>query len=386
MSTVLLVAGDASGDLHAAGFVRALRARRPDTQFVGMAGEAAETAGLRLLAHQRELAVGGLFELAGGLRGVARAWRAMASALDELRPDLVVLVDSGGFNLPFARRVQRRNGVPVLYYVAPQVWAWRRGRIRKLAARVDRLAVIFPFEPEVYAGTSLPVDFVGHPLVESLTALAEQIDAKLARERLGLPAAGPLLALLPGSRSNEVARHLPLQLEAARRLHAALPDLAFALALAPSIARERVDAAIARASLPKTLLVEVVAGKAHETILAADAVLAKPGTATVEAALLARPMVVMGRAHPLTATLLRRLVRVPWYAMPNLIADREIVPELLQEQATPERIAAALHPLLVPGRVRAAQLEALAEVRTRLGAGGAADNAARIAGEMLEAR
>ncbi|MBW2725579.1 MAG: lipid-A-disaccharide synthase, partial [Deltaproteobacteria bacterium] len=163
MTTLLISAGDASGDLHAAEFVRAFRAQHPDARILGLGGDEMRRAGVELVVHQRDLAVGGLLELGRSLAKIVSTWRAMVRVLARANPDLVVLVDSGGFNLPFARRVRRRCGAKILYFVAPQVWAWRPGRIRKLARRVDRMAVIFPFEPAVYAETELPVEFVGHP-------------------------------------------------------------------------------------------------------------------------------------------------------------------------------------------------------------------------------
>jgi len=379
--SLLLAAGDASGDLHAADFVREFRARHPDTRFVGLGGVQMREAGVELAVNQRDLAVGGLFELARSFGKIASAWRRMGRTLEQVDPDLVVLVDSGGFNLPFARRVRRRCRAPILYYVAPQVWAWRRGRVRKLARRVDRLAVIFPFEPEVYRHTALAVDFVGHPLVDKLAQVVERLDRASARRRLDLDAEAPLVALLPGSRDNEIRRHLPVQLEVARRLHSADPRRRFVIALAPTVARERVRALCGRVDVA----LDVVCGRTHEIIRAADVVLAKPGTATVETALLARPMVVMGRVNPLTAVILRRVVEVSWYSMPNLIAGHEVVPEFLQEQATAERIAAAVAELF-EGPAREAQLAALAKVSAGLGGGGAARRAADIAEEMLEAR
>jgi lipid-A-disaccharide synthase len=384
MTTVLVAAGDASGDQHAAEFVDAFRGGRPGTRFVGMGGDSMARAGVELLVHQRDLAVGGFFELVGSAVGIVRAWRTLSRALDELRPDLVVLVDSGGFNLPFARRVKRRSRAPLLYYVAPQVWAWRRGRIRKLARRVDRLSVIFPFESAYYDGTSLKVDFVGHPLVDRLDALTARLDRASARSALGIEHAGPLVLLAPGSRRNEVTQHVAVQLEAARLLYGERPDVAFALALAPSLEREPVEIARRAARLPDSLPLFVVQGDSQTAILASDLVLAKPGTVTIEASLLARPMVVMGKVHPLTAAILRRAVKVPYYAMPNLIANAEIVPEFLQSDAQPLRIAAALAALLA-GPERECQLAALAEVRKRLGGGGAARRASLIAEEMLGA-
>jgi lipid-A-disaccharide synthase len=218
MTTLLISAGDASGDLHAADFVRSFRKLRPETRFVGLGGDEMERAGVELVVHQRDLAVGGLLELFGSIPRIAAAWRRLGEALIRLRPALVVLVDSGGFNLPFARRVRRVVDAKILYFVAPQVWAWRRGRIPKLARRVDRMAVIFPFEPEIYRGTSLRVDYVGHPLVEKLTSLAAQIDCAAARAIIGVDENVRLVTLFPGSRRNEIREQLPVQLAAARWL------------------------------------------------------------------------------------------------------------------------------------------------------------------------
>ncbi len=385
MATLLLSAGDASGDLHAAEFARVFAERNPGTRLVGLGGAAMDAAGVERVAHQDDLAVGGLFELLGGLAGVARAWRAMGAAAERERPDLVVLVDSGGFNLPLARRIKRRLGAPILYYVAPQVWAWRTWRIRKLAARVDRLAVILPFEPEVYAGTGVAVDFVGHPLVDAIPEPAGADERLAARSRCGLEAfAGPVVALLPGSRRNEIASHLELQLATARALRERLPGVRFLLAVAPSLGAEAVarlrkdcERAVA-AGLPLRLL----SGEARDAISAADVVLAKPGTVTMECALLGRPLVVVGRANPLTAWIVRRALRVPSLTMPNLIAGEAIVPEFLQQEAVPERLADAVA-ALVEGPARQRQLARLAEVRAALGPGGSAARACDIAEEML---
>ena len=377
---VLFSAGDASGELHAAALAEELLRRAPDARLFGLGGPAMEKAGVRLIVPQAELAVGGLVEVLVDLPRIVGAWRRMTRALAEERPDLVILVDSPDFNLPFAKRA-KRLGVPVLYYVSPQVWAWRRGRIRKIAARVDRLAVIFPFERDVYAGTGLAVDFVGHPLIDRLAPLLATTDRAAARRALGIDAERPLVVLLPGSRRNEVRRTLPLQLAAAVALHARDPRVGFAVAVAPSISREAVDQALAQVRLPSLLDLTVLEGRTHEAIRAADVALSKPGTVTLEVALLGTPQVVTTRVNPWSAWLIRRLVRVSSYTMPNLIAGRAVVPELLQEDAEPERIAEALRALL-GGPARTAQLEALAAVRDALGGGGAAARAARIAEEM----
>jgi lipid-A-disaccharide synthase len=379
VKSVLFSAGDASGELHAAALAEELRRRTPDVRLFGLGGPAMEKAGVELVVPQHDLAVGGLFEVLTDLPRIVSAWRRMNRALVERRPDLVILVDSPDFNLPFAKRA-KRQGVPVLYYVSPQVWAWRRGRVRRIAARVDRLAVIFPFEPEVYAGTGLDVDFVGHPLLDRLTPLATRDRAEV-RRALSLGSDRPLVLLLPGSRRNEVRRTLPLQLAAARALHAHDPRVAFAVAVAPSIAREAIDEAIAAEALPAMFDLTVIEGRTHEAIRAADVALAKPGTVTLEVALLGTPLVVTTRVNPFTAWLIRRLVQVSSYTMPNLIAGRTVVPEFLQEDADPQRIAEALAGLLT-GPARETQLQALHALPEALGGGGAARRAADIAQEM----
>jgi lipid-A-disaccharide synthase len=383
LSLVLLSVGDASGDVVASDFVRELRALRPGTHFVGLGGSEMAAAGVELLANQTEVAVAGLVELAPDLVGVVGAWRKMVGALRTLRPDLVVLVDSSGFNLPFAKRA-RRQRIPVLYYVAPQIWGWRGGRIRKIAKRVSRLAVIFPFEPDLYAGTGVPVEYVGHPLVERLEE-ARRLDPAAARAGLGLPAEGPLVALLPGSRRSELRHLLPLQLSVARILHARDPRLHFVLPRASSMEKERIEQGIQEARLPSLMPLTVTTGRAREVLRAVDVALCKPGTSTLEAALLGCPLVVAARSSWLTAKIVRRLVRVDSLAMPNLIAGESIVPEFYQEDADPDRIADALQELL-SGPERERQRERLTVVANSLSRGGAARRAAEIAAEMIVER
>ena len=379
--TVFLSVGDASGDIYAADFVRELRALHPGARFLGMGGAELEKQGVELVVNQKEMAVSGLFELLPHLPKIVGTWRRMVAALRESRPDLVVLVDSSGFNIPFARRA-RRLGSPTLYYVSPQVWGWRTGRIRKLARWVNQLAVIFPFEVDVYAGSPVSVEYVGHPLVERLALANARIDRDGARQALGLPAEAKLVALLPGSRNSEMRHLLPLQLEVARVLHARDPRIHFAMPRASSIERETLEAGIREAALPSLLRIDVLDGHSTELLRAADAALLKPGTSTLEAALLGCPSVVAARTNRLTAWLLRRLLRVDSLTMPNLIAREPIVPEFLQEEATPDAVADAVLSLL-EGPARKRQLEALAAVREALAKGGAAKRAAELAGEML---
>jgi lipid-A-disaccharide synthase len=254
--------------------------------------------------------------------------------------------------------------------------------MRKIAARVDRLAVIFPFEREIWAETDLRVDFVGHPLVDRLASRASAPDRAALRRALGFDVGEPLVALLPGSRRNEVASTLPLQLEVARALHARDPRVAFALALAPSIERQEVSSLVAAAGLPEGLEIRLFEGRTYDVLQAADVALAKPGTVTVESALLDTPTVVTARVNGFTAFLARRLVSVPSFTMPNLIAGEAVIPEYLQEDAEPDRVAGALAALL-SGPARDRQRAGLARVRESLGRGGAAERAAAIVEEMI---
>lgn len=374
---VLVSAPDASGDLHAADLARALRARRPDLTLFGAGGEALRGAGAEILVDQRQLAVAGIVEVLEIVPAALRAARRLVREAHARGARLAVLVDAPDFHLPLARRL-RRAGVPILYYVGPNVTRWRRGRVHKVARRVDRLASIFPFEPPLYARTPLPVDYVGHPLVDPLRRLRENLDRKAARSLLGLAQGGPLVALLPGSRRNELRRMLPLYLRTARALHAQRPEVRFALGLAPTLDRAEAAAALRNAGIRITL----VPGRSRELLVAADAALTKPGTVTMEAALLGCPLVVAGRAHPVTAALWRRLMRVRTFAMPNLITGAALVPEFLQQDAQPERVAPALLALL-DGPERARHLAGLEEVRKCLGDEVAAERTAAIADAML---
>jgi len=399
--TILLSAGDQSGEAHAAALVTALRRRLPDARFLGLGGERMRAAGVEIVVEQRELAVGGVIELIPELGRIARAWRRMTRALAESRPELVVLVDSGGFNLPFARHVRRRSRARILYFIAPQVWAWRPGRVAKLAARADRITVCLPFEREPFAAAGVAVDYAGHPLVDAFAqarrdepagastgaSAGESTRSRRARIRraLGLPADAFVLGLFPGSRRSELGRYAPLFLEAFVRLRDARPGGAPMVAVIGLAAgfdegdvRRVAPGLFARAGES----LRCIATGDGSLFDALDLALTKPGTITLEATLRGCPMVVVGRAHPFTAWLIRRSARVANVALPNLLVGREIVPELLQRAATPAAIASALEALLeAPARER--QRAGLAEAAQRLGPPGAIEAAAARVEEML---
>ncbi|HEB89946.1 MAG TPA: lipid-A-disaccharide synthase [Deltaproteobacteria bacterium] len=394
MTTILLSAGDLSGERHAADLVHALRERMPGTRFVGMGGGAMAASGVELRVDQQELAVGGVFEVLRSLPRVASAWRAMRRCVSETRPDLVILVDSGGFNLPFARWLRRHSDAKILYYVAPQVWAWRPGRLRRLAARTDRIAVILPFEAAFYERHGVEVDFVGHPLFDHPDPGAgpgPAVDPASARASLGIPdhlGEGPFLGVFPGSRRNELDRHLPLQLDAFLRLRASEPGLGSLQALvgvAPNLDPDLARDVAGRRLEAAPDAIRFVHADDGRVLDACDVAVAKPGTITVELMQRHKPMVVIGRVHPLSAMIARRSLRVRWLSMPNLIAGAEIVPELLQHEATPDRITAALAPLFrSDGVARGRQVEALSRACLALEGPGAARRTAAIAEELLD--
>lgn len=371
---VLLVAGEASGDLHAATLARALLDHAPGLRLAGMGGARMAAAGVRLLRRVESVAVVGGTEVLGRLPALWRAFRALRRHLREARPGVVVLVDFPEFNMRLARAA-RRLGVPVVYFIAPQVWAWRRYRVRALARDVSRVLAIFPFEVGFYADAGVPVEFVGHPVLDVLPPLTRDSC------RAGLVASGEaLVGLLPGSREHEVRRHLPVLLGAARRLREARPRLRFALPVAPTLDPRAIEATARASDVPVTVL----QGEAYRVMSASDLLLVASGTATLEAACYGAPMVVVYRLSGLSYALARLLVRgVAHVSLPNILAGRGIVPELIQRRATAEKVAAAAQALLEDETARAAQRAALLEVRARLGEPGAAR---RAAGAVLRER
>jgi lipid-A-disaccharide synthase len=372
MTRLLISSGEASGDLYAAELVRHLAPHAPGLDVFGLGGDRLAAQGAHLLAHARELAVVGLLEVVTHLRRIRRVFHRVLDEVDRQRPDAAVLIDYPDFNLRLARQLAAR-GVPVLYYVSPQVWAWRRGRLKTIRETVARMIVIFPFEERLYREAGVPVTFVGHPLVDLVQG---SVDRAAVRRSLGLDPGRPLVALLPGSRAQELAHHLPRMLGAVRLLRERRPDLQFALALAPSL-----DPAGVASTLEKSP-VEVVAGRTQDVLSACTAAVVASGTATVEATLLRVPMVVVYHLSPVTYVLGRRFVSVPHYAMVNLIAERRVVTELIQGDFTPRRTAAEVLELIQDEPRRQRMLDDLDDVRRRLGGPGAS---ARAAEQVLQA-
>ena len=372
---VLLVAGEASGDLRGAELVTELRALVPGVSIFGVGGERLREAGMEITVPASDLSIMGLTEVASRLGTVLRSYRALRSELlgrgaSGRKPDLLVLIDFPDFNLRLAA-VARRAGVPVLYYVSPQVWAWRRYRIRTLSRRVDRLAVVFPFEEELYRGLT-DVTFVGHPALDSVRPGRTRQEV---RDSLGIEPDHPLVAVLPGSRGAEVRSLLPAMSAALGQLGRPVQGV---VALAHPSLRSSVEELA-----PELAIVE---GQTWDLVAAADLVLVASGSASLETALLGRPMIICYRLSGLSYAIARLLVRVPFIGMPNLILGKAAVPELIQAEVTPERIAEQARRILEDPDL-AARMEAdLARVRAMLGEPGAASRAAAIAADMLFVR
>ena len=374
---ILMVAGEASGDLHGARLAEALR--RLDGRLVleGMGGRQMEQAGVRLLADASQTAVVGGTELWEKRRVLSTALGRLRRQLRTARPDLLICIDFPDFNLLLARSAHRA-GIPVCYFISPQVWAWRRWRIHTIRRLVRKMLVLFPFEETLYRKAGVDVTFVGHPLLDTLATIPSR---EACRAALGLPRDAQIVGLLPGSRAAELRRHLPLLLAAGAMLRQTRPGLRLLLGLAPTLPGAEVEQVIRAAGVP----VEVAPGRTPEVMRAADVLLAVSGTVTLEAAILGTPMVITYRLGWLSALLALPLIRVPFIGLPNLVAEQRVVPELIQYAATPPRLAAAAAEILDSPERQAAVRAALAEVRQRLGTPGAAARAAREVLALLPA-
>jgi lipid-A-disaccharide synthase len=376
MPRLLVVSGEPSGELYAAELVRHLRELRPGLDVFGLGGDRLLAEGATLLAHVRDLAVVGLFEVLSHLREIRAVFRRVLDEVDREPPQAAVLVDYPDFNLRLARELRRR-GIPVVYYVSPQIWAWRKGRIRTIRETVARMLVIFPFEEALYRDAGVPVQFVGHPLVD-LAQPASRADFLRSQ---GVSPDRDVIAVLPGSRPKEIAHNLPGLAGAIAMLRAWRPDLEFLLPLAPAIDPNLLQPCLR--GLPVRLVPQ---GGAQSVLAACQAAMVASGTATVEAAILGAPMVVVYRLSALTHFLGRRLVKVPHVAMVNLIAGKRAVPELIQAEFTPERVAGEVRSLLEQPERREAMKRDLDEVRRRLGEKGASRRAAEAVAAVLAAQ
>ncbi|MCE3223440.1 MAG: lpxB [Nitrospira sp.] len=368
MPRILIVTGEASGDLHGAHLVRALKQLSPSLQVVGIGGASMRAAGAELVQDIPQLDVMGLI----GLSAVkSMAWRVsrIRRLIKGERWDLVVLIDNPGLNFHFAR-VAKACGLKVLYYIAPQLWAWRRGRMRWIQRRVDHVLAILPFEEPLYTEAGVRCTFVGNPILDEV---APAYDRQALRRQFGLSSDGPVIGLFPGSRKGELREHMPLLLETVKRLAARHPAMQFILAQASTVQDQLLGELMRDSSVP----IRVFRNQASEVMAASDLLVVKSGTSTLQAAVVGTPMILFYRASSwITYRLARLLIRVPWIGLANLVAGRGIVPELIHDEATPERLVQETERLLTDSRAYQDMQAALLSVRQALGAPGASRRAA----------
>jgi lipid-A-disaccharide synthase len=368
---VLIVAGEASGDMHAANLIREVRKNHPEVIFSGIGGTQMRAAGAEILVDSRVMAVVGLFEVLAHFRTIYGALQLMRHQLRERQPDLLILVDYPDFNLRLAKTA-KQMGIKVLYYISPQIWAWRQERVHKIAKLVDRMAVVFPFEASFYEKAGVPVTFVGHPLVEEAKS---DLSRDQALVDFGLTPERKTVGLFPGSRRSEIKRLLPLVVEAAKRLQYSHPDLQFLLPLASTLDVNDI--------LPQLedMDIKLIKGRPYDVMRACDAIVSASGTATLEIALIGTPLVVIYRIAPLSYRIMSRMIKVDHIALCNIVAGYRMVPELIQHDATAANIQAELEKLLEKSELSDKQRADMEKIRGKLGS---ADGAKRIAELTLE--
>ncbi len=375
---VMMVAGERSGDVYGAELASALRARLKAVEIFGCGGEAMRRAGVETIVDAHKISMIGIVEILSGLPRAYRAFRSMVEEVDRRKPQLGVLIDFPDFNLRLAKKLKERN-IPVVYFVSPQIWAWRAGRVKQLKAAIDKMLCIFDFEESIYRKAGIPVEYVGHPLVDL-------VRPHLSREeffiKAGLDPGTTTVALLPGSRKSEVSHNLPTMLDAASRL-ALTRQIQFVVAAAPTLDAARLESMLVRCYVGRAT-VRAVSEATYDALQHSDLAVVASGTATLEAALRERPMVVVYRVSPLTWLLGKFLVHVPFYSMVNLLAERPIVTELIQHDFSAQKLSSRIEYLLDHPEARAEMIKALGAVKARLGPGGAIERAARAVLGVLE--
>jgi len=376
---VMIVAGEASGDLHGSRLVRSLKSLQPDFEICGMGGQEMATAGMELLCDISNLAVMGLAEVIARLWDIRKAMQILEHRLQEQPPDLLILIDYPGFNLMLAAKAKKLN-IPVMYYISPKVWAWGMRRVKKIRRLVDRMAVILPFEQDFYRQHGMEVAFVGNPLLDSVKM---QTSKEHFFKKHDIDPLSTVVGILPGSRKQEIAKMLPVFLAAAKRLRPKEKNLVCLLALAPGLSR---DDLITHGLDEADPNVKIISEDRYELMASCDAVMAASGTVTLELAILNVPMVVAYRLSPLTYFIGRLLVKVPFFSLVNLVAGRKVVTELLQNDASPERISRELQRLLDDLEAYATMKKELKLVSRQLGEPGASKRTAQLAVELIDAR
>lgn len=372
---VMIVAGEASGDIYGAGLVRAVHATDPAAVFFGIGGPRMRESGCEILVDSADMAVVGLVEVLKHFDVIASAFLKLKKILLEDPPELLILIDYPGFNLRLAK-VAKKVGVKVLYYISPQIWAWRQGRVKKIKRLVDHMAVILPFEAPFYEQAGVPVSFVGHPM-------ADLVEVSLNRDQAAasfcLDHTRKIAGLFPGSRKSEVSRLLPVIIDAARLLHQRFPDLQFVLPLASTLTEADLAPWLVGSGLP----IIIVRERIHDLIRACDAIVSVSGTVTLEIALVGTPLLIIYKLSPFTFQLAKRMVKVEYIGLCNIVAGESVAKELIQDDASPAQIAAEIGALLSDEGYAALSRGKLARVRERLGGGGADRRMAELVGQMV---
>lgn len=372
---IMVSAGEASGDQHAAHALHALKAQGIDFDAFGMGADNLEAAGMSIDVDCRELAVIGLVEVLKNLPALYKRLFHLVKLIKERKPDLILLVDYPEFNLKLAWWVRKLN-IPILFYISPQVWAWRTKRVHKIGKRIDHMAVIFPFEVPFYEQAGIPVTYVGHPLIDSAQC---DWDLAQARQELSLNPTEYLVALLPGSRNGELHRNLPVMLAGAKTLLNTLPNTEFVIPCAPTLDKTAIKELIKDSDVNATL----IDGQICPVLRSADAAITASGTATLETALMGTPMAIVYRVNDLTYKIMSRLIQIDNIGLVNIVATRRIVQEFIQDEATPEAIAGELQKLLTNDGYRKQMKEDLAHVKNEMGDGGASAQVATLMQRFL---
>lgn len=373
---IVIVAGEASGDAHAGRMIAALKSKQPDIQVSGIGGDALRQAGAEIFTDFSELAVMGLVEVLKRYRQIKAIFNQLVARLSREKPDLLILVDYPGFNLKLAKKAHKL-GIPVLYYISPKVWAWRPGRVKTIRQYVDRMAVLFPFEETLYQDAGVPVSCVGHPLVD---AVKSDLSPDEAKQRLGFDPSHRVLGLFPGSRRSEVEALLPVMLQSAERIKQRHFDLEVLLPLAPGL-----DMAFLKPILDQSQLdIKIVSGDFYDVTRSCDAIVAASGTVTLEIALLGVPHLIVYRVAPMSYRILKRLVKIPYVGLCNIVTGENIITELLQDDVTVDNLDSQLTQLLTHPQAKNRAEIIRQNVLQALGPPGGADNAAGVVIEMLE--
>lgn len=375
--TLLIVTGEASGDLHGAKLAQALRVREPDLRILGMGGERMRQAGVELVFDIRSLGVMGIVEVFRKWRAILQAFAAVKNILRREKVDLVVLIDSPEFNLRVARTA-KRLGLPTVYYIGPKIWAWRPGRMKTILKSIDRMLVIFPFEKALYQAAGVPCEFVGHPLMDEIP---QSLDRSDLRKRFGIPADAVVVALLPGSRQMELDRLLDVMVEALVKIRRQMPAVEAILPVAPSLSMSELSQRLSDRSVD----IRLVSGQTPEVLACADSAIVASGTATLEAAVVGTPLIIVYKVAWITYLVAYLMVKTRMAGLVNIVAGRKVVPELLQSDASPAKIADAVLDQLRNQSLAQEVRRELADIRRKLGRPGAAERAAaHIMGQLSD--